>query len=180
MESEWLHFGPEDQTANRRRELAQDFKNLTEWLLYGLIDFDYLSEALLPEQCREKMQPEHALLVGCMIYDAVVLSGMKTIRSTTLDLLEDFSGRGGKVIFMGIVPDLVDGLESGRAKALMEKSIHIQKDRCERLSFPERYMMRIKGQYFVTLYDTMTGGMEDMPVSFENGWTLLELQMLRE
>lgn len=133
VESVWLYFGPEDQTGEKRREMDQDFKNLTEWLLYGLLDFDYLSEALLCGQCPAQGQPKKALRVGCMTYDAAVLPGMTTIRSSTLDILERFHERGGKVIFMGRVPELVDGLESDRAKRLAEQSVRIQKDRSELL-----------------------------------------------
>lgn len=227
VESMWLYFGPDDQTAGKRAEMDRDFKNLTEWLLYGLLDFDYLSEALLPGQCLLKEQPDHALSVGDMTYDAVVLPGLKTVRSTTLDILERFCDRGGRVIFMGRVPDLVDGLKSERAVRLADRSIRIQKDQNElllalederlleirkpdgrrsdnlfyqlreeadarwlliahvnrkknRISVAEQYVLKIKGTYAVRLYDTMTGRIGDAAVSYENGWTMMKLQMYGE
>lgn len=133
VESMWLHFGPEDQTGAKRRKMDRDFKNLTEWLLYGLMDFDYLSEALLPKQCPLKGQQEKTLQVGSMTYEAVVLPDMTTIRSTTLEILERFCDRGGKVIFMGRVPELVDGLASDRAKRLAIRCIRIPKEQNELL-----------------------------------------------
>ena len=48
IESYWLYWGPQDKTAIKREELENNFKNITEWLLFGLIDFDYIAESLLP------------------------------------------------------------------------------------------------------------------------------------
>ena len=49
IESMWLALGPDDETAQLRRRLDQQFSDVTQWLLFGFLDFDYLSEALLPE-----------------------------------------------------------------------------------------------------------------------------------
>ncbi|MCM1064543.1 MAG: hypothetical protein NC420_08770 [Eubacterium sp.] len=134
VESMWICSGPDDQTAGIRREMDRDFKNLTDWLLYGTLDFDLLSEALISEQCGRCGQKNKILCVGCMEYAAVVVPGLKTIRSTTMDILEGFCARGGKIIFMGRIPGLVDGKESGRARKLAEKCTSIQKDENELLS----------------------------------------------
>ena len=134
VESMWICSGPDDQTAGIRREMDRDFKNLTDWLLYGTMDFDFLSEALLPEQCGDRSQTGKTLRVGHMEYAAVVVPGLKTIRATTLDILEAFCGRGGKIIFMGGIPKFVDGRESDRAQKLSEKCISIQKSESELLN----------------------------------------------
>ena len=133
VESMWICSGPDDQTAGIRKEMDRDFKNLTDWMLYGTIDFDFLSEALMPEQCGKSDQKSKTLRVGGMEYAAVVVPGLMTIRSTTLDILEAFCDRGGKLIFMGRIPEFVDGRKSGRARKLAEKSISIQKDENELL-----------------------------------------------
>lgn len=134
VESMWICSGPDDQTAGICREMDRDFQNLTDWLLYGNLDFDFLSEALIPEQCGKCDQKGKSLRVGCMEYAAVVAPGLWTIRSTTLDILEAFYDRGGRLIFMGRIPELVDGRKSDRARKLAEKCISIRKDENELLN----------------------------------------------
>lgn len=132
VESCWLHFGPNDQTATIRKEMDNDFENLTNWLLYGTLDFDYLSESLLFEQCMNFMnQPTNKLFVGEMEYTTVIVPNMETIRSTTLDILEKFHEYGGKVLFIGKVPHLVDAKESKRAKKMAETCQYISKSQDE-------------------------------------------------
>ncbi len=125
IESYWLHSGPQENTAAYCAALQQNFNNVTNWLLFGTIDFDYLSEGLLVTQ---KPTAENArLTVGAMNYSAVVVPGLETIRSTTLDALEAFSAVGGKIIFMGECPKYVDAGEekSERIRALYDSSLRI-------------------------------------------------------
>lgn len=48
VESFWLHWGPNDKSGLIREELDKNFQDLTKWLLFGSIDFDFISESLLP------------------------------------------------------------------------------------------------------------------------------------
>ena len=115
VESYWLHWGPADQTFGIRNQLDTQFQNLTDWLLKGSIDFDFISESLLPELCEAGSAP---LKVGEMAYDVIVVPGCETLRSTTLERLEGFLAAGGKLVFMGNAPDLVDAAPSPRARVL--------------------------------------------------------------
>lgn len=112
IESFWLSFGPNDQTQNKRDQMDENFENLMRWLLYGTIDFDLISESLLPELCETADAP---LRVGKMEYDTVLVPALRTIRSTTLERLKVFAEKGGTVIFAGTVPELVDGKPSDQA-----------------------------------------------------------------
>lgn len=105
IESMWLHWGPSDQTGLIRSQLDESFKNVTSWLLYGSIDFDFISEALLPSQCATGGAP---LRVGKMAYDAIVVPGCETLRASTVERLAAFAAAGGKLIFMGAAPKYVD------------------------------------------------------------------------
>lgn len=87
VESYWLHWGPREQTALAREEMDQRFQNLCDWLLFGLCDFDYICESLLPSQCQTPGAP---LRVGEMAYETILVPALETIRSTTLDRLEAF------------------------------------------------------------------------------------------
>ena len=120
IESFWLHYGPSENTAEAREQLQYNFDCVTNWLLRGTVDFDYISESLLPAQYQET---DNVMLnVGCMQYKAVVVPGLETIRSTTLDVLEAFADKGGKLIFMGACPQFVDAAESERPQKLYKRA----------------------------------------------------------
>ena len=53
IESYWLAWGPQDQTALLREEMDRKFKELAETFLFHTIDFDYLCEAELPSFCEK-------------------------------------------------------------------------------------------------------------------------------
>ena len=118
VESYWLHWGPAEQTAMVRDELDQNFQNLTEWLLFGGVDFDFISESLLPTQCEKGGAP---LVVGHMNYDVILVPGCETLRASTMERLEAFAAAGGKLVFAGQIPTLVDARPSTRPAELAAK-----------------------------------------------------------
>ncbi len=122
VESYWLHWGPNEQTQLIRDKLDGNFHNVTDWLLRGNIDFDYICESTFPVQCPVGGAP---LTVGEMAYDVVVVPECETLRSTTLDRLEAFRAAGGKLVFMGDAPKYEDAKPSARGKELFDKSIRI-------------------------------------------------------
>ncbi|MBQ9080452.1 MAG: hypothetical protein IJY27_05215 [Clostridia bacterium] len=115
IESYWLHWGPSEQTALIRNQLDTNFQNITSWLLYGCVDFDFISESLLPELCNNGTSPLH---VGKMSYDVIIVPECETLRSTTLEKLQGFAANGGKLIFMGAAPKYIDADPSAVAPAL--------------------------------------------------------------
>ncbi|MBR6680581.1 MAG: hypothetical protein IKL59_04900 [Clostridia bacterium] len=122
VESYWLHFGPNEQTQLVRDKLNGNFMNVTDWLLKGNIDFDYICESLLPEQCKQGGAP---LKVGEMAYDVVIVPECETLRSTTLERLEAFRNAGGKLVFMGDAPKYEGAVPSERGKVLFDRSHRI-------------------------------------------------------
>lgn len=126
VESFWLHWGPNDKTALMRDYMDEKFENITSWLLKGSIDFNFISESLLPSLCEKGSAP---LKVGEMEYDAIIVPDCETLRSTTLERLEEFRKAGGKLIFMGSAPTLEDGAPSERGKALCSAATLIPYDK---------------------------------------------------
>ena len=126
VESFWLHWGPNDKTALMRENMDEKFQNLTSWLLKGSVDFNFISESLLPSLCEKASAP---LQVGEMAYDAVIVPDCETLRATTVERLEAFRNAGGKLIFLGNAPAFVDGIPDGRGKALYEASTVLPYDR---------------------------------------------------
>jgi len=119
IESYWLCYGPLEQTNIEREEREAQFKNLTEWLLFGMLDFDFIAESLLPDLCLDANTVP--LEVGFARYDVIVVPGLYTIRQSTLERLEAFEQAGGTVMFAGDPPSLVDVLPSNRALGLAQQ-----------------------------------------------------------
>lgn len=219
IESYWFCLGPSDQTMAKRRQMDEQFTHLAETLLFGGIDFDYLCEARLPEQCPQGGYP---LQVGQMAYKTILIPPVRTMRRSTLDRLEAFQKEGGRLIFLGERPDHIDACRSDAAKPLYERSMHtelsdcailaaLEEDRlldirkadggrCDSLLYQLRedgeqswlflcsgknpvspdvdpaplLRMRLKGEYTLELYDTMSGEVQPYPAEYENGWTVWE------
>ena len=131
VESFWLHWGPKDKTASIREDLDRHFQDLTDWLVAGCVDFDFISESLLPRLCEKASAP---LKVGKMTYDTVIVPGNETLRSTTLDRLEAFKAAGGRLIFLGNAPTLENAVPSARGKALYDK--------CEQVEFAHAAVLK--------------------------------------
>ena len=132
VESYWLYFGPNDQTGGIREEPKSRFTQITEWLLFGNLDFDYISEGLIPELWDGRR-------LGAMDYDIILIPGCVTLRGTTLRMLKDFLDLGKRVLFLGEVPQLVDAKESREAKNLAERCLHAE--------FTERAVMEALEEY---------------------------------
>jgi hypothetical protein len=108
VESFWLTYGPADRNGREQVWRDKAFKDLTDWFLLGLIDFDFVSESLFPEQTSLDDLTSNTLPVGHARYDVVVLANLRTIRSTTVARLQKFAAKGGKVIVTGGMPTLLD------------------------------------------------------------------------
>lgn len=131
IESYWLAYGPKQQTGQYRAMLDERFDCLTQWLLFGLIDFDFLSEALLPSQ--QVIIKEGRLYIGEMSYSTVVLPRCDTIRETTLHILNVFVEQGGKLIYIEALPNLVDAVIKDDAQLLLKKGNRISFNQFELL-----------------------------------------------
>ena len=124
IESYWLAYGPEDKTAARREQLDGNFTSVTDWLLRGCIDFDFISESEFPNLYTPS--EDSRLSVGAMSYRAVVVPPVETLRSTTIRILTEFQKRGGKVIVLSQAPSLVDAEKSDAARPLYESATHAE------------------------------------------------------
>lgn len=123
IESFWLLWGPRDANMTEREGREFDLQNVCQHLIFANIDFDFISESLLPAQTPAECTAP--LQVGEMFYDVVVVPGNLTIRSTTLERLERFRQAGGKVIWAGDMPACVDGQENPAAYEFAKDCIRI-------------------------------------------------------
>lgn len=119
IESLWMTEGVREHTSTESAAMNERFKDLVSWLLRGQIDFDFISESMLPELYGGSVD---GFNVGKMKYKAVLVPPLKTIRSTTLSSLEEFANNGGKLIVCGVTPQCVDGVLSVGACDLYSKA----------------------------------------------------------
>ena len=114
VETFWTQFYPgwaNNLSLNDEhlKELQKQYEQLFTWLLESQIDFDYGDEEMLS---RLASVNGDTLTVGKAKYKTVLISGMETIRSSTLELLKRFEAAGGKVIIAGKAPEYVNAVKS--------------------------------------------------------------------
>ena len=127
VESVWLHQGNNADTLPLRKAMSDRFDRMVKGLLANLTDFDLISESLLPSQ--QPSVDSSGLHLGSMTYRTLIVPDMETIRSSTLDILESFHRQGGRIIFAGQIPHLVDAQPSQRVWLLAQQ--------CEQAGTPD-------------------------------------------
>lgn len=98
--SKWLESNDEDIDRIERH-----YKKLCEMLLENNVSFDFADEEMLS---RLYLIENSVLKLGAAGYKKVIVSGMLTIRSTTVAILNEFAKNGGEVIVLGAKPEYID------------------------------------------------------------------------
>ena len=102
------------------------YQKLFNILIHNHIDFDYGEEQMMiPRTTVEKTADGAILHVGEAAYKTVIVSGMVTIRPTTLKILREFKDAGGKVVFVGDTPKYVDAVLSDEPEKLADECVKI-------------------------------------------------------
>ena len=195
IESYWFHYGADDVTGGVRSTLNERYMTLTNVLIRNLLDFDFISEALLPELYDENGED---LTIGKMRYRTVVVPPLSTMRSTTLNALKKFRKKGGEVIFLEHAPKYVDAQRSDEAVIFASQCRTIpfsENDITEALSHrkmifitskngaPSRnliYGMRTDGEkkhLFLSHFDKVdynTAQTEEYRIALKGTWTICE------
>ncbi len=154
VESYWLHWGNRKDTEPVRARMDRQFKELTEWLLRGNIDFDFLCESLLPSLCPEDFSGKK-FPAGEMEYETVVVPPVETLRKTTVERLRRFVRQGGRVLFLGSAPRLTDALPSDEGLRLFEE--------CEKCYFGrEEILSALEGERDLEILDDYGNGTRDI------------------
>lgn len=234
VESYWMRWGNKQQTALERHALESGFFNVIDWLLFGLIDFDFIAESLL-EEIPEQTDP-NGFHMGQACYQVIVVPQCSTLRRHTLESLRQYMALGGRVIFLGDAPEYVDARLSGEGARLAAQGVRLPMDQARLLaaleeyrdvgvevfSFDggdeshmkffmnenratnlfyqlrqdgddrwlflchvkrpvnddiasiERWRIRLRGEYAVLHYDTMSGEIQPLPAEYSGGDTLLD------
>ncbi|MBL8028589.1 MAG: hypothetical protein JNL74_19345 [Fibrobacteres bacterium] len=124
VESAWLTCRKGWEKAEDTIFIDNSLVELRDTLLTAHLDFDYGDEEIMSRHAKVAKGKDGAILtINKGKYRAVVVPPMYTIRKSTLKLLTAFKAAGGKVIFAGKVPTLVDGVKSDAAQKLAESAI---------------------------------------------------------
>lgn len=110
--------------------LEESYTKLFQILTTGQVDFDYGDEDILARHYKivtENGKP--MLAVGRSRYSTVVVSGMDTVRSSTLNILQNFIDAGGDVLFVGDMPFCIDAKESALPAELIDGCSRIALER---------------------------------------------------
>ncbi|HZK26750.1 MAG TPA: glycosyl hydrolase [Thermoclostridium sp.] len=107
VESYWLSWGPDSQTKQKRVRQQEGFDNLIDWLLFSNLDFDFISESSIPQLYKGSKNKYSKL--GEMQYEVLIVPELITIRTSTVKMLNEHIENGGKVIFLGHLPQIMDG-----------------------------------------------------------------------
>ncbi len=102
-------------TEEEYQQLENEYNSTFKFLADNGIDFDYADEEMLSRLYSVTLEDGKPVLkVGKMRYSKVLVSGLMTIRNTTLQALEKFAALGGEVVFSGRNPSYIDGVEADK------------------------------------------------------------------
>ena len=107
----WVHTAPDNKDE---LDIEKHYEQLFHMLMESQLDFDYGEESMM----REMYSVEHdtsgnvVLRIGKASYRTVLVSGLITMRDSTVQILKEFLDLGGNVIFAGDLPEYVDGKAS--------------------------------------------------------------------
>ncbi len=112
LESTWGVFIPKEFTPERSDAEDEALVKLRNTLLGANLDYDYGDEEMMSRLAAVENSDEPKLRVGQARYKVVVVPKLRTIRSSTLNLLSEFAAAGGEVIYLDEVPPRLDGESS--------------------------------------------------------------------
>jgi hypothetical protein len=118
-------FDPNWNINPKIKEMDKQYEAIVDSLLQEHMDFHFADEHLLVE-FKAQVASDAAgayLQIGQMKYRAVLVPPILTMRKTTLDLLNAFVQAGGKVVFAGQAPELIDAKTSDDGKKFAEGKI---------------------------------------------------------
>lgn len=125
LESTWF-WKPLDAYSRKDRETeTRRLPRLRNALLRAGIGFDYGDELMMAESGSAE---NGQFRIGKAEYRAVLVPELRTIRGTTLALLERFADSGGTVFHTGPVPQYLDCVESGEPQRVYRKFIPVDLD----------------------------------------------------
>ncbi len=118
---------PQFMTLNAE---GDSYNRLVEALVRAHWDFDFGDETILAECAKIN---GNRIVVGESSYDTVIVPPIVSLFSPTLTLLNEFADHGGRIIWMGGAPVMVEGREDARAAELYNRAEILHADESDAL-----------------------------------------------
>lgn len=108
LTSAWSEYSPLHKDSGFAAERAYDdpFAAISVRLLEEKLDYHYGNENLM---AKHASVDGNRLRIASRTYGCVVVPPSLNIKSSTFNLLKNYAAAGGKLIFIGNVPSLIDG-----------------------------------------------------------------------
>ena len=106
IESDYIDETPKGAVYSEKIDWDTPFEELMNQLMAMQINSDIGDEGIISEIGKVK---DRRFIVGQMDYPIVILPPMRTIRPSTLTLLESFAKEGGHIFVVERYPDFVEG-----------------------------------------------------------------------
>ncbi|MCD6469582.1 hypothetical protein J7L29_02140, partial [Candidatus Bathyarchaeota archaeon] len=120
--SAWALYSPVN--TSKVMELEDSLLRLLRSLLSAHIDFDLGDEMLMKKYGEAR---DGRIVIGEMLYDAVVVPPSITLAANTVSLLKEFVDSGGILVAVAPTPHMIEGKPSEEIKALFKKAKIIEK-----------------------------------------------------
>lgn len=109
IESTWGIYSCFGRTEEERCSTINNMIDVRNNLLKANLDFDYGEEEMMSRHARTEGA---TLYMAKAAYKTVVVPQLRTIRKSTLDLLQALQKAGGNVIYVGTAPEYLNGEKS--------------------------------------------------------------------
>ncbi|MGN0964413.1 MAG: glycosyl hydrolase [Dysosmobacter sp.] len=113
-----MNTGWSDAHITALNEEGDTYNRLAEMLMRAHRDFDFGDETILAEAAHVDGS---TFTVGQASYSTVIVPKVCSLFASTLELLEQYVRNGGRLIWVGDLPEMTEGRPGSRAEALFEK-----------------------------------------------------------
>lgn len=114
-----MNMGWTDEHIMAVNRQGDEVNRLAQTLVRNHLDFDFGDETILSEIGQVQGA---SLVVGAGEYDTVIVPPVVSLFRSTLNLLRQFAKAGGKIIWMGQVPEMIEGRASAEPAALIDEN----------------------------------------------------------
>lgn len=197
VESAWLYprMGWEknlfDLQVEEAKQLEEDYGKLFGILTTGQVDFDYGDEEMLSRYAKIVTDGESVKLkFKKSEYSCIVVCGMRTMRSTTANILKKFMEAGGRVIVAGKAPAYMDaaalfpedGLRGSEQIAFEREAVLKSLDGYRKMKIDSSEILtavrKVKdGYYAVCLNTDRDSKKEGLTLQFDRAYNVNEIRL---
>lgn len=112
-----MNMGWLDKHITDLNQWGEEYNRLAKMLMSSHVDFDFGDEMLMEEDGKVT---EGKIYVGQAAYEVVVVPRVLSLFESTVELLRKFDSQGGKILWTGDFPEMIEGSEEKGKKVSWE------------------------------------------------------------